>query len=51
LLSAPALMGLALQIGGFAAAEAVSVVTVLVVLVAVWAVGRARAKIGPGRPI
>jgi hypothetical protein len=40
LLSAPALMGLALQIGGFEAAEGVSVLAVLLVLAAVWAVGR-----------
>jgi MFS family permease len=39
LLSAPALMGLALQIGGFAAAEGVSVLAVLLVLIAVWVVG------------
>jgi hypothetical protein len=40
LLAAPATLGVALQLGGFGAAELVSVLTTLVVLVLVMAVGR-----------
>jgi MFS family permease len=40
LLTAPAMLGVALQLGGFGAAELVSVLTTLVVLVLVMAVGR-----------
>jgi MFS family permease len=52
LLSAPALMGMALQFGGFTAAESVSAVIVFALVVAVWVVGRAfRAKIILDAPI
>jgi MFS family permease len=48
LLSAPAVLGLALQFGGFAAAEWVTASITLAAIIVIWAVGRS-AKSGPGQ--
>jgi len=42
LLSAPAVLGLTLQLGGFAAAELVTASTTLAVLIVIWMLGRTR---------